>query len=252
MKGATSFTAVLPVEQMLFDGTPVKYSGGPFPTIYLLHGYSGNRMDWLLRTRIEEWAYQRGYAVIMPDGGNRFYLDNETTGEFCGAFIGEELIEITRKMFPLSDKREDTIIGGLSMGGYGAVRNGLKYSDTFGAIIALSSALITDQIVNMKPEDPNPIAPFSYYEHTFGKLDKLLGSDKDPKHLAKNIGANAPKIFLACGTEDFLYEQNKDYHEFLSKIGYAHEWMAESGVHDFDFWNKSLQVGLDWLKEKDK
>ncbi|MEX1377266.1 MAG: alpha/beta hydrolase family protein [Eubacteriales bacterium] len=249
-KGFTSFTAILPTDPPPIENKPIEYLQGPFPTIYLLHGYSGNRLDWLMRTRIEEWAASKGYAVVMPDGANRFYLDNAVTGELYGSFVAEELVEVTRKMFPLSHKKEDTVIAGLSMGGYGALRNGLKYNDTFGAIIALSSALITDMITEMKPGDKDPIASYEYYNHTFGELKKLPGSDKDPKHLAKIAGENRPRIFLACGKEDFLVECNIDYHEHLESIGYAHEWWYENGVHDFDFWNKSMRAALEWLKKQ--
>lgn len=78
----------------------------------------------------------------MPSGENRFYLDDEKSGELYGEFIGKELVEFTRKLFPLSDKREDTFIAGLSMGGYGAIRNGLKYAENFGCVIGLSAALV--------------------------------------------------------------------------------------------------------------
>ena len=60
----------------------------------------------------------------MPSGDNKFYIDNPDSGEMYGSFIGKELIEFTRKTFPLSQKREDTFIAGLSMGGYGALVNG--------------------------------------------------------------------------------------------------------------------------------
>ena len=80
----------------------------------------------LYRSDIEKWAGEKGFAVIMPSGANSFYLDNDATGERFGGFIGEELVEVTRKMFSLSDRREDTAVAGLSMGGFGALRNGLK------------------------------------------------------------------------------------------------------------------------------
>ena len=95
-------------------------------------------------TRIQAWAEANDLAVIMPSGENRFYLDDEKSGELYGEFIGKELVEFTRKLFPLSDKREDTFIAGLSMGGYGAIRNGLKYAENFGCVIGLSAALVHD------------------------------------------------------------------------------------------------------------
>jgi S-formylglutathione hydrolase FrmB len=254
-KGSVSLTAVLPVDMPPNDLTPVQYIDGPFPTIYLLHGYSGNRNAWLFQSKVDEWAVQNRVAVIMPDGANRFYLDNDDTEELYGAFVGEELIDVTRRLFPLSDKREDTAISGVSMGGFGAIRNGLKYANTFGFIIAISSALITDEIAAMKPGEGNIIASYDYYRHTFGELQKLLGSDKDPKYLAKRTteaGIRIPRMFMACGTEDFLYEQNSDYHNYLTNIGYAHEWWVTSGEHNFDFVNRAMPVAMDWLKGNKK
>lgn len=250
--GFQSFTAILPIDPPPAGETPLAYAKGPWPTLYLLHGFSGNHNDWLLRSDIEAWAGQRGWAVIMPDGANRFYLDNPDIGEFYGSYVGQELVEVTRAMFPLSRERKDTAIGGLSMGGFGAIRNGLFYADTFGSIIALSSALITREVAAMTPEGGgNFMAPYGYFRHTFGEPGSLLGSDRDPEHLAKQRLAegNAPRIFLACGQEDFLFAENTAFHNYLNEIGYAHEWWARSGVHDFAFWNQATPVGMDWLAQ---
>ncbi len=249
--GFVSLTAILPVEkgpEALATGGSL-YREGPYPTIYLLHGYSGNQNDWLLQSHIENWATAYGYAVIMPSAGNSFYLDNESTGEQFGHFVGEELVGVTRGMFNLSHKREDTIIGGLSMGGFGALRNGLYFGDTFGAIIALSSALITDEIATMEPGQRNAVQTYDYYRHVFGDLKTLLGSDNDPKALAKKaLKRNAPKLFMACGTEDFLYQNNLDFHQHLESIGYPHTWRQSSGVHDFAFWDRTIKEGMQWLQ----
>ena len=252
-KGFISFSVILPVDPPPVEMEPVKYVTGPFPTIYLLHGYSGNRNSWLFNSVVMDWAAKYGYALIMPDGTNRFYLDNDDTGERFGEFVGEELVEVTRRMFPLSTRREETVIAGISMGGFGAIRNGLNYADTFGAIIGLSSALITDEVSAMEPGSGNAIASYEYYRHTFGDVNKLLGSNKDPKYLAKMCmqkGAPIPRLFIACGSEDFLFEQNNTFHAYLDKIGYPHEWWVQPGVHDFTFWNKSMQSSMEWLVNK--
>ena len=252
-KAFVSFSVILPIDPPPTDMGAVKYASGPFPTIYLLHGYSGNRNTWLFNNEVIKWAANYGYAVVMPDGTNNFYLDNDDTGELYGEFIGVELIDITRKMFHLSPEREDTTIAGISMGGFGAIRNGLKYADTFGTIIGHSSALITDEISVMEPGMGNEIAPYGYFRHTFGELSKLLESDKDPKHLAKEIlqnGNSQPRLFLACGSEDFLFKQNLDFHEYLINIGYQHEWWVKSGIHDFVFWDQSLSASMEWLTQR--
>ncbi|HPJ02450.1 MAG TPA: alpha/beta hydrolase-fold protein [Candidatus Limiplasma sp.] len=250
--GQQTFTAILPVDPPPGPSGPAPYAQGPWPTIYLLHGYTGNHTDWLYHSGIQAWAGQRGYAVIMPAGGNTFFIDNEDTNERGGAFIGEELVTVTRNMFSLSHRREDTVIAGLSMGGYGAIRNGLHYPDVFGAVIALSSALITDEVAQMTPEGGgNGVATYGYYRNTFGDPKRLSGSDKDPKALAKAriADGNKPRMFLACGTEDFAFGMNDDYHKYLTEIGYPHEWWTRPGVHDFAFWNQSMPAGMDWLKQ---
>lgn len=247
-----SVTAILPFDPPPINGNSPKYVDGPFPTIYLLHGFSGNRHDWLYRSNIELWAMANRYAIVMPDGANRFYLDNEETEELYGTYVGDELVEMTRRMFPLSHKREDTVIAGLSMGGFGAIRNGLFYADTFGGVIALSSALITEEVAQMQPGYRNFMAPYGYYRHTFGDPVKLLGSEKDPRYLAmKRLQEGKfPKMFVACGTEDFLWKENEGYHIYLDSIAYPHAWWVQAGVHDFDFWSRSMLAAIEWLKNR--
>lgn len=251
-RGQQTFNVILPMESMPDMDGKVVYSAGPFKTLYLLHGYSGSRNDWLRNSLVETWAREHHYAIVMPDGANSFYLDNEDTGERYGAFIGEELVRVSREMFPLSLKREDTALAGLSMGGFGALRNGLYYSDVFSSVIALSSALITDEVAAMKPGESNAIAPYTYYRYTFGPPEKLLDSVRDPKHLARHclMKGSVPRIFLACGKEDFLYQKNLDFHSYLKRIGYPHTWWVRSGAHDFNFWSKALQAAFFWLGEE--
>lgn len=125
------FTAVLPNDGAFSEYGEPDFVTGEMKTLYLLHGYTGDETDYLANTCIRELSKKYGIAVIMPDGDNSFYLDHPAEKRYFGKYIGEELVEYTRRLFHLSDKREDTYIGGLSMGGYGAMRNGLKYAHTF-------------------------------------------------------------------------------------------------------------------------
>jgi putative tributyrin esterase len=257
LSGITPMTAILPIEiPENIPGIEIKERKEPFKTIYLLHGYSGSNNDWLNGSRIEFLARIFRVAVIMPAGRNSFYLDDEIKNEYYEKLVSEEIVEFSRKVFPLSDKREDTTIGGLSMGGYGAIRNGLKHSDVFGSIFAFSSALITDKTAQMKEGDGNPVmAPYSYYRHVFGDLDKLIGSDKDPKALAKRLvdtGADIPKIFMACGTEDFLLNENRSFHQCLLDMGIDHEYRESPGIHDWVFWDAYIEKAMEWLYGKPK
>lgn len=243
-----TFNAIIPVDK--FGPQAENAEQKPLKTLYLLHGIFGNYTDWVNGTRIQALAEANDLAVIMPSGENRFYLDDEKSGELYGEFIGKELVEFTRKLFPLSDKREDTFIAGLSMGGYGAIRNGLKYAENFGCVIGLSAALVHD---TWKDADNSaPIFTFrrNYYEAIFGEYDKVKGSDKDPKALLlklKEEGRPVPKMYLCCGTEDGLVTVNRDFRDFLNENGVDLTYVEGPGKHDWVFWDTYIKKVLDWL-----
>lgn len=250
--GFVTFTAIIPFEDFgtdFLNPNPNPYAKSePLKTLYLLHGITGDEKDWLYGTRIERYAIEHKVAVIMPDGNNNFYVDNHFS-ERWGEFIGKELVEVTRTLFPLSDKRADTFIGGLSMGGYGALRNGLKYSETFSRIGALSSALIHYDIPTSTEESPMPWGSRSYYERIFGNASQFEGSDMDLEPLYLLHGADT-KIFMACGTEDFLIDKNRRFKEFLEASNADVTYLEEPGSHEWDFWDRNINRVLDWLIEE--
>lgn len=234
---------ILPVDKLTPDGTlPAEKK---FKTLYLLHGYLGNYTDWVSGTRIQRWAEERDLCVVMPSGDNAFYVDRPETGNCYGQFIGEELVEVTRRMFPLSRKREDTFIGGLSMGGFGAMRNGLKYHDTFGAIISFSGVLQMIDNASVKPQK----ADLPFLEGIFGNLDEALTSDKNPAVLAKKLdGCNTkPMVYIACGTEDYLLPHSRNFRDLLKDNGFQVTYEEGPGGHEWDFWDTYIKKAIDWL-----
>ena len=257
---STEVTAVIPAEGPIFPGQP-PLSNEPYPMLILLHGYSGTHSDWLRGSSIEQLALAHRLAVFCPSGENSFYLDDVKRDALYEQFITKELPDFARRVFNISQKREDCYIGGLSMGGYGAIRNGFKHPETFSAILAFSSALITDGISHM-PDEPQPLpegqgggamgmSPY-YFIHTFGKPSGILGSDVDPKALAKKLvdsGAPRPRLYMACGSEDFLIEPNRDLHRYLDSIGYEHSYTEGHGIHSWEYWQEHITKSLDWLKK---
>lgn len=244
-----TINAIVPVDKLSLPGMPVREKK-PFKTLYLLHGIFGNYTDWVTGTRIQRWAEENNLVVIMPSGENHFYVDNEKAHQMYGEFIGQELVQVTRDLFPLSTKREDTYIAGLSMGGYGAIRNGLKYSETFSHIAGLSSGFIQDTVKSSTYDNPMPTGNRGYYEYVFGDLDQLEGSDKDVKALVETLikeGKEVPKIYLACGTEDFLYDANIDYKNFLEEHHIDVTYEEGPGAHTWDFWDTYIYKVLEWL-----
>lgn len=251
--GQVNIAYVIPndIPPIMTQGNP--HFQRPMKTLYLLHGVSGNESDWEYNGIAEDIAGRYTMAVIMITAGNNFYLDRKATGCQYGTFAGQEVVEYTRKLFGLSDKKEDTYIGGLSMGGFGALHTGLAYSETFGGIIALSSALIIHEINGMKPGFQNDIANYEYYAEVFGDLDKLEESDANPEVLYSRLkaqGKEIPPIYMAIGTEDFLYEHNQIMKKFLedNKADFIYE--EGPGIHDWVFWNNYITKGVEWILNK--
>lgn len=244
-------TVILPTDKMPFPGAPAREPGKPYKTLYLLHGIFGSSVDWVTGTRIQRYAEENDLAVVMPSGDNMFYVDQPVTGNNYGQFIGQELVEATRKMFPLSTKREDTFIGGLSMGGYGALRNGLKYSETFGSIVALSSALNVETALNLTNDAPIFMMRRDYMEACFGDLEAAQNSDVNPKWLIKQCKEQKkpiPNIYMAIGDEDSLLGVNEDFVVFLRQEHVPVTFEVRPGNHEWDFWDTYIKKAIyEWL-----
>ncbi len=231
---------ILPVDR--FDADTDRYLNGPerkYKTLYLLHGLLGNYTDWVSQTRIQKWAEEKNLAVVMPSGDNAFYFNSRTPWNDYGTFIGQELVEITRRMFPLSDKREDTYIAGLSMGGFGALRNGIVYSDTFGYVAGLSAAV---HIFEDTSEEANI--------GLFDNMEEASKTDKNPWVAVEDLlaaGRNVPHIYMACGTQEDLMPANIAFRDYLESKGIKVTWDEDDYGHDWNFWDSQIKKVLDWL-----
>lgn len=222
------------------------------PVLVLLHGWAGNRHDWLLGSEIARHVQERGFIAVLPSGGNHFYLDDEETEERHSRWLVDELPTTLGALFGIVWDRKRCYLGGYSMGGYGALRNGLAFPERFAGVIALSSALITAEIAALRPGDRTPYAGYGYYRQVFGPLKSLLGSDRDVEALAARFAAKpqaCPRLYLACGTEDFLLEPNRSLLKRLREVGLAHTAVEVPGGHDFAFWNQQLAHGVAWMFE---
>jgi len=226
-----------------------EYYKRPTKTLILLHGYTGGQSgSWVP----EELCQKYNLAVIVPNGENSFYLDGISTGHMFATFVGVELIDYLRKTFNLCQRREDTFVMGLSMGGYGALHTGLFFHDTFSKVGAMSSAIIVKEVANMKEGSSNPVANYEYYRECFGEPAKLLDSDNNLEHLVKRLQeekAEMPEVYMCCGTEDFLIENNRDFHNFLESVSFEHIYKESAGVHDMKFWNEYTEKIITWMCE---
>lgn len=217
-----------------------------YPVLYLLHGMSDDHTIWQRRTSIERYVSELGIAVVMPTVHLSFYTDMKYGLKYW-TFISQELPTICREFFPnMSDRREDTFAAGLSMGGYGALKLGLGASDTFGAVACLSGAL--DMAASLKSgaiSDPSGV-----FRNIFGSIDEMVGSEEDLMAVAgrlKESGKPLPKVYIWCGTEDFLYEQNLTAKQRLTELGYDLTYEESAGDHQWSYWDEKIQRVLAWL-----
>lgn len=245
----TSISVILPADNIHFLNDSEEIVPKPYKTLYLLHGLYGSDDIFLANTSIQKFAEDNGIAIVIPCGENSFYVDNEKAHAFYGEYVGQELLDITRNIFPLSDKREDTFIAGFSMGGYGALRNGLKYHENFSRIGMISAALITDDIVNYAADD-NVLRARDFYESVFGNLDEVEGSDMDPKHLIETC-PEIPDIYMACGIDDFLFRKNADFYLYLKENDVDALFVGDEGEHTWEFCDKYIKEFIKTLVEED-
>ena len=240
---ASSMNVILPQPA----STQIGMNGGnrkeKYPVLYLLHGCSDDHTIWGRRTSIERYVAGMDLIVVMPNAHRSFYTDMKFGGKYW-TFISEELPQIVKSFFPVSSKREDTFVAGLSMGGYGALKLALRCPKKFAAAASLSG--VTD-LHSMWQE----IEGFDDdFRRIFGSPEEFQESDNDLFKLAKelkNSKKEIPALFQACGTEDFLYKGNTRFRDYLRQMDVPLHYQESPGVHCWDFWDTNIQDVLKWL-----
>jgi putative tributyrin esterase len=215
----TSYNVILPDE-----------GDGPFPVVFQLHGLSDDHNAWLQRSNIVRHAAQYPFIIAFPDGGTHFYTNWKSSGRL-GKVNYEDLIvtDITahlKRTFNVTDG--PWAIGGLSMGGYGAMKLGLKYAERFASIWSHSSAF------DMRDRD----------------FDYSLIQDPDDIHLvphAERVSRmeRPPVISFDCGTEDELLDENRWFHTELDRLGLEHNYKEHPGAHTWDYWDMHVREALE-------
>ena len=217
---------------------------GGFPTLYLLHGAYDDGSAWQRKTRIECYAKRRGIAVVMASANNSFYLD-QNPGAAYGRFFEQELPDFAEAVFPLSSRREDRFVAGLSMGGYGALRMALLHPDRYAAAVSFSGAFDLETI------GERLASSFGPGRTVYGNLTQGLDrADWDLAALAQKAldqGQTLPKLMLSCGTEDFTLEMNRALAQILKEKGLDVTYEEHPGAHNWDYWETHIQRALDWL-----
>jgi S-formylglutathione hydrolase FrmB len=221
----------------------------PFPVFYLLHGLSDDSTAWLRNTRLEWYVRDLPLVVVLPDGYRGFYTDNEA-GPAYARHLGMELVDFVDRNFRTRAERSSRAIGGLSMGGYGALRVGLGYCDRFCSIHSHSGALgrtnadFSDEAVRAGRHKDKSAEFIAELRRVFGC--KPIGSGHDILNLARDAQAKGrlPHLWLDCGRRDFLVEDSREFHRELKAAGVPHEYHEHAGAHDWDYWDRHVRDAL--------
>ena len=211
---------------------------GPFPVFYLLHGLSDDHTIWSRRTSIERYVQELPLIVVMPNGGRGFYTDAVEGFAYETAIIGD-LIGFVDQMLPTRAERNGRCIGGLSMGGYGALKLALRFPEMFCSAVSHSGALQFGHV----PPDEEPAEFRDEFRRITG--DSPGGGPNDLHALIKNLTPDQrPALRIDCGTEDFLLDANREFHAHLKQLGVPHEYEEFPGAHEWGYWDRHVQAAI--------
>jgi S-formylglutathione hydrolase FrmB len=180
----------------------------------------------------------------MPAAHRSFYTDMHYGGKYW-TYIGEELPLLLREIFPFSPERRDNFAAGLSMGGYGAIKLALSHPDRYAAAASLSGAM--DILSSYKDGDT---AWQAEIRSIFGDMNSFDNSPDDLYSLARKTSGSMekPRLYQICGTEDFLYQDNVRFRNFIQPLGYEYTYEESPGDHSWDYWDEKIKKVLAWIK----
>lgn len=223
-----------------------------YPVVYLLHGLTGHFNNWTDNSKLPEYAAKYNYIIVTPEGNNGWYTDSATApNDKYESYIVRELIPEIEKKFRVRADRNHRAVAGLSMGGYGSIKFGLKYPEMFALVGSFSGALgaasLTEKEVGTKGVIAESILG------VYGAADSETRKQNDAFKLIREMPAdkikNLPFIYIDCGTEDFLFQNNRDFVNLLVEKKVRHEFRQLPGAHDWKFWDAQIQEFLE-LSEK--
>jgi putative tributyrin esterase len=215
------------------------------PVLYLLHGLAGHFDNWTDKTKIAQYAAAYNFIIVMPEGADGWYTDSATVpNDKYESYIVRELIpEIDKKFRTIAD-RNHRAIAGLSMGGYGAIKFGLKYPEMFSVVGSFSGAL------NATSPSALDIAPgwkelIDSLASVYGPENSQTRKDNDIYRMLTEVSADKvktlPFIYLDCGTEDTLIKPNRDFDALLLDKKVPHEFRERPGKHEWPYWDQQVQ-----------
>lgn len=272
VEGNSAERTVLVVTPPGYDANPTKR----YSVVYFLHGYWATPQMYEDMAKFEDavaGAAKDGNEVIlvMPDGHSKlkggFYSNSPTVGNYQD-FVGKDLVKWVDANYRTIASRGGRGLAGHSMGGYGTLRIGMTYPETFDSLFAMSSCCLSpmsmtaenaERIAKMTDEDvakadfgglaavstlatwsPDPSNPPLYVDTGLtaeGKIDPLVNAKLASNAMLAWVPWHLPAlksfdaIALDIGDKDFLLAQNETLHAELTRYGVGHSWTTYDGDH---------------------
>lgn len=250
------YRVVLPKGYNDGKGTSPRY-----PVVYLLHGLTGHYSNWTDRTKVAELALGHNFIIVTPEGDNGWYSDSVTTAtnKYESYIVSELVPQIDARYRTLAD-REHRVIAGLSMGGYGSLKFGLKYPQLFSLVGSFSGALgATDFDRGISESE----APNSFFGIVRASLTAAFGPPGGEARKANDIFGivrgmsteqlkSLPYVYQSCGTEDPLIQNNRDFMALILEKKIPHEYRQHPGGHDWTFWDEQIREFLNVAEQRVK
>ncbi len=213
----------------------------PWSVYYLLHGLSDDHTTWSRRSCVERYTLGYPLVVVMPDGGRGWYT-NAVDGDAYEDDLIKDVIGLVEKDFPVKAERSGRCIGGLSMGGFGAIKIGLKHPEMFASVDSQSGL----PAFLRRPNESKRISP--EFKRIFGASPK--DGPEDPFALARSLAARKrPALRMISGEEDPFLLQNREFHEHLRMNDFAHAYEEHPGSHTWGFWDRHVRRAIDFHRE---
>ena len=233
---------------------PAGYDRAPhrYPTLYLLHGLMGSYTDWETRSRLFDHVRGLPLIVVMPDGQDAWYTNSAADpNDRFEDYIVRDLVRDVDGKFRTVQARYMRALAGLSMGGYGALKFGLKSPGTFQFIGGFSGTLK----VAADPEFGKNMDK-KYYDG----MQRIFGPPGSKTRLENDIyllvtkadPARMPFFYVDCGTEDGLLQSNREFVALLTKQKIAYEYRERPGAHNWAYWDNQLPEMLGVMREQMK
>lgn len=233
--------------------TPAEFygSGKKYKVLWLLHGTFGDHTDWIRKSNIELYACEKDLVVVMPSGLNSNYVNwpSFATGYNAWDYLFEELMPLIYGWFPVSSRREDNFIAGLSMGGGGAMQYAAGHPEKFAAAAILSAAPSNLHELDLNASSGTPAFDRRQKNavENFGGMEGYLNSpvnvwDRLPELIQSGT---LPRLYFCCGKNDFLYDRYLKFKDYAQKIGLGAAFEeAEGYTHEWRFWDLFIQKAL--------